>query len=101
MLQLVGNRLSTTAANRATVSYGRRSFNVVHRTRKTDTGVDPIEPLLGVDQAAYLLGISSKTLRDWVQYRKIEFVKVGARVMFRPETIRSFVARNTWHPEAG
>jgi excisionase family DNA binding protein len=62
---------------------------------------DPIEPLLGVDRAAHLLGISTKTLRDWIQYRKIDYVKIGTRVMIRPETIRNFVTRNTRHAEAG
>jgi excisionase family DNA binding protein len=62
---------------------------------------DPIEPLLGVDRAAHLLGISTKTLRDWIQYRKIDYVKVGTRVMIRPETIRNYVATNTRRAEAG
>jgi excisionase family DNA binding protein len=62
---------------------------------------DPIEPLLAVDRAAHLLGISAKTLRDWIQYRKIDYVKVGTRVMIRPETIRNYVATNTRRAEAG
>jgi excisionase family DNA binding protein len=56
---------------------------------------DPGEPLIDVPKAAYLLGISPKTLRDWIQARKIEYVKVGARVLFRPATIRQFVVSNT------
>lgn len=56
---------------------------------------DPIEPLLGVKEAAYLLGISVKTLRDWIQDRKIDYVKAGTRVMIRPDTIRDFVSKNT------
>jgi len=45
---------------------------------------DPIEPLLDVSRAAHLLGISVKTLRDWIQGRRIDYVKVGTRVMIRP-----------------
>jgi excisionase family DNA binding protein len=56
---------------------------------------DPLEPLLDVTRAAHLLGISVKTLRDWIYGRKIDHVKVGARVMIRPETIRRFVTSNT------
>lgn len=56
---------------------------------------DPIEPLLDVPGAAHLLGISVKTLRDWIQARRIDYVKVGTRVMIRPETIRQFVMANT------
>jgi excisionase family DNA binding protein len=48
-----------------------------------------------VIRAAHLLGISVKTLRDWIQGRRIEYVKVGTRVMIRPETIRHFVTSNT------
>jgi len=56
---------------------------------------DPIEPLLDVAKAAFLLGISVKTLRDWIQHRKIDHVKVGTRVLIQPETIRQFVSMNT------
>jgi excisionase family DNA binding protein len=52
-----------------------------------------------VDRAAHLLGISTKTLRDWIQYRRIDYVKVGTRVMIHPETIRKFVASNTRRAE--
>jgi excisionase family DNA binding protein len=68
-----------------------------HREVEFDSG--PIEPLLGVDRAAHLLGISTKTLRDWIQYRRIDYVKVGTRVMIHPETIRKFVASNTRRAE--
>jgi excisionase family DNA binding protein len=57
--------------------------------------LDPIEPLLDLNRAAHLLGISVKTLRDWIHGRRIDYVKVGARVMIRPETIRRFVTANT------
>ncbi len=61
--------------------------------------LDPIEPLLDVGRAAHLLGISVKTLRDWILYRRIDFVKVGTHVKIRPETIRELVNRNTIHAE--
>jgi excisionase family DNA binding protein len=54
-----------------------------------------IEPLLNVTRVAYLLGISVKTLGDWIRDRRIEYVKIGTRVMIRPETLRQFVAKNT------
>jgi excisionase family DNA binding protein len=66
-----------------------------HERIPSSLPLDPIEPLLDVSRAAHLLGISAKTLRDWIQARKIEYVKVGARVMIRPETIRQFVTSNT------
>ena len=66
-----------------------------HNSRRSAAVTDPIEPLLDVAKAAFLLGISVKTLRDWIQHRKIDHVKVGARVMIQPETIRQFVSINT------
>jgi hypothetical protein len=56
---------------------------------------DPIEALVSVGRAAPPLGISVKTLRDWILYRRIDYVKIGTRVMIRPETIRELVDRNT------
>ena len=56
-----------------------------------------LEPLLNIQQAAKILGISESTLRNWVQRKKIARVKVGGRVLFRPDTIREFIAYNT-HP---
>lgn len=56
---------------------------------------EPIEPLLDLRNAARLLGVSVKTPRDWTQDRKIDYVKLGSRVMIRPETIRHFVTKNT------
>jgi excisionase family DNA binding protein len=84
-----------------TVVFGGRFMALRLNNIGGDFLSDPIEPLLGVDRAAHLLGISTKTLRDWIQYRKIDYVKVGSRVMIRPETIRSYVATNTRRAEAG
>lgn len=48
------------------------------------------EPLLGLPQAAKILGISECTLRTWIQYKKITGVKIGGRTMLHPDTIREF-----------
>lgn len=53
-----------------------------------------IEPLKNVKETAKILGISEKTLRDWVWRKKIDYVKSGDRVMFEPEAIRQFIAHN-------
>lgn len=68
---------------------------VLHKTKPVSNHLDPIEPLLDVEKAAFLLGIAANTLRDWIKNRKIDYVKVGTRVMIRPETIRQFVSKNT------
>src|SRR5215469_1548162 len=83
--------------------YGRRDSAIVkrrftmawHQRIPSPVPLDPIEPLLDLRRAAHLLGISVKTLRDWIHARKIEHVKVGARVMIRPETIRQYVTSHT------
>ena len=67
----------------------------MHEAKPPAFASDPIEPLLDVSRSAHLLGISVKTLRDWIHGRRIDYVKVGTRVMIRPETIRQFVANNT------
>jgi len=46
---------------------------------------------ISVDDAARRLGIQPSTLRRWVHDRKIEFVKVGRRVVFRQETLEQIV----------
>jgi excisionase family DNA binding protein len=53
-----------------------------------------LEPLMSIKQTAKILGISEKTLRDWVWRKKIDYIKSGDRVMFEPEAIRQFIARN-------
>ncbi len=67
----------------------------LHEAMPPDSVLGPIEPLLDAPRAAHLLGISVKTLRDWIQARRIDYVKVGTRVMIRPETIRQFLMANT------
>jgi excisionase family DNA binding protein len=56
-----------------------------------------LEGLLDIPRAAKVLGISPKTLRDHVLHRRIDYVKVGARVLFRPDRLVEFIERNTVH----
>jgi excisionase family DNA binding protein len=50
-----------------------------------------LEPLLDVPTAAKILGLSIDTIRLWVSKKRIEYVKLGSRVMFRPESIRALI----------
>jgi excisionase family DNA binding protein len=59
------------------------------------------EPLLGIDEAAERLGISNHTVRAMVRDRKIAFVKLGARVLFRPRDLADFVESHLVQPQAG
>ena len=53
-----------------------------------------LEELLRIPDAARLLGIKQKTLRDWVWRRKITFIRVGKGIAFRPSDLREFIEKN-------
>ena len=66
----------------------------------TETSIESghkLEDLLDITRAAKLLGISPKTLRDHVLHRRIDYVKIGGRVLFRPDRLWDFIERNTVH----
>ncbi len=54
----------------------------------TNRGEDKLQ---NVSQAAELLGISTHTIYAWVCQRKIPYVKIGRRVMFRPQDIEAWI----------
>ena len=56
-----------------------------------------LEELLDINRAAKVLGIRPKTLRHHVLRRRIDYVKIGGRVLFRPDTLWEFIERNTIH----
>lgn len=53
--------------------------------------LEVVEHFLGIPEAAKIIGISQCTLRTWIQCKKITGVKVGGRIMFRPDTVREYV----------
>jgi excisionase family DNA binding protein len=54
-----------------------------------------LEPLLSINEAARILAVSPATIRTWIHRKRIAYVKMGRRVGFHPDTIRSFIANNT------
>ena len=50
-----------------------------------------MEKLLNIDELAEALGVARATVYDWTHDRKIPFIKVGRRVMFRPRTIEKWL----------
>ena len=48
--------------------------------------------LLTVREVSEVLKISEGTLRDWIQYKRIPFVKIGRSVRFRMEDIERIQA---------
>lgn len=51
--------------------------------------------LMSVSGVAERLGISEATVRSWILYRRIEVIKVGRRVLIRPETLDDLIRAGT------
>ena len=54
-----------------------------------------LEPLLSIDEVARILAVSPATIRTWIHRKRLPYVKMGRRVGFHPDSIRSFIAKNT------
>lgn len=54
--------------------------------------------LLTLDETAAYLGVSKLTMYEWVNKRKIEYIKVGRLVKFREQTLERWLERNTVKP---
>ena len=51
--------------------------------------------LLNVQEAARYLNITASTLYRWIHQKKIEYVKIGSRVLFSEDILKKFVEQNT------
>lgn len=71
------------------------SYNSSANMQPSNSAAPPLMHLLDVNQAAKILGISPKTLRDHVLHRRIDYVKLGGRVLFRQDTLWDLIDRNT------
>lgn len=49
--------------------------------------------LKSIDEAAEYLGLQSSTLRRWVYERRLSVVKLGRRVLIRPEVLDELIKR--------
>lgn len=56
-----------------------------------------MEPLMSPQQLADAIGVAVQTLSVWRCNKRNgpDWVKVGKRVMYRPEDVRSFIERQT------
>ncbi len=52
------------------------------------------ESLLDIVAMAERLNISPHTVRGLVWKRKLSFIKIGARVLFRPQDLEDFIQAN-------
>ena len=57
------------------------------------TNVDDLR-LIGIKDAAAVLGISENTLRQWVCYRQFPYVKVGRRTLIALKDLVNFIDGN-------
>lgn len=55
----------------------------------------PPEPYVSLADAATYLGVSPRTLQDWVHDRKVPFHKVGRLTRFRLSELDAWVAEQT------
>jgi excisionase family DNA binding protein len=53
-----------------------------------------MERLLNIDQVSDILSLRKTTLYEWVEMRRIPFVRLGKRILFDPNDIRGFIEQN-------
>ena len=53
--------------------------------------ITSVEPLLDLRQAAQLLGITPRTLQEWVRMRKIPYLKIGKLTKFRLSSLHIWI----------
>lgn len=51
--------------------------------------------LLTVEEFADAVGLSPKTIRQWVWMRRVPYVRVGRAIRFRRETVEEILNRGT------
>jgi excisionase family DNA binding protein len=53
------------------------------------------QQLLSVKQLSGCLNVAEKTIRHWIHYRKIPFLKVGHLIRFDPQKISDWISERT------
>lgn len=56
--------------------------------------------LLNIKEAAEYLGVSPKTLYNWISEKKVPYVKVGYSVKFDLKRIDELIQKNTIEPHS-
>ena len=54
-----------------------------------------MEKILDIQETASYLHIFISTLYRWVHYRKIEYIKIGSKVLFSENYLKEFIKSNT------
>lgn len=50
--------------------------------------------LLGIPQAAQLLGISKHTVRLWIKKGRLPFIQLGRRILLHADDLHAFIEKN-------
>ena len=61
------------------------------QTEPATQKLQTIEPLLGIEEAARILGQTHWTLRHFIREGRIRGVRIGRRLMIEPCEIRRFI----------
>jgi excisionase family DNA binding protein len=56
------------------------------------------ENLISVDDLAGMLRLAPQTIRNWVAQRKLPYIRVGRRTMFRRKSIEAWLDRKESKP---
>lgn len=54
-----------------------------------------MSPLLNTRQLAEIMGVTPRTIKSWVQDRRVPYVKIGRSIRFRPEEMEKHLERRT------
>lgn len=57
-----------------------------------------VSKLLNIKEAAEYLGISANTLYQWVNQRKIKYIKIGRLLKFFKQDLDEFIESNVVKP---
>ena len=60
-----------------------------------------MDKLLSIKDASDLLGLKCSTLYKYICAKKIPYVKLGMRVLFDPEKLRSWISDHSVEPLNG
>ena len=68
------------------------------RPSQPDTSGLLFDNLINLETVSEILGVAPKTIHNWVSLRKVPYVKVGQKVMFRPKSLESWLNRKEIKP---
>ena len=91
--------LPTQISNSKFKSAGSVSFNnTISRSfdnKKSDVFFDN---LITIEELAHYIGVSQKTIRNWISLRSIPFLRIGKKTFFRYEKISSWLQTKEFEP---